>query len=566
MTTIANYNVSLTMDANKYVDGSRLSRKETASLTRAINSTRTPAEKYERNLSLLDKALAKGAISQSTYTNLLNKQKDALDRVSVKTKRATAVFTKLAGAVAAVGFGRIIRDASKLAMETEQVAVKFRVLTGSAESAEDVLNRIRTFAASTPFRFEELSGAASGLLAFGSSTGEVVKELRMLGDISSGVGMPIGELASLYGKARIQQTLFSEDINQFTGRGIDVITEFANQLGVASSQVKGLAADGKISFANLQTALETMVSKGGDFNGMTEELSETTGGKLSTAMDKLQTSMIEMGEKFEPVILALVEGFEEGDSVIQVVVASVEELADALAMTVTFSRDLYRNFTGAQAGFASLSKELDRQDARDTRRFVAETFAEEFGAEEKKKRAALEATEKQQAKLAAERKAIFEDIAAERKKDHERAIMREKAAKSFQDHLAKIREKADKEATKAAEAQLKLGKTALDNAKKHFAEERKRAEQRRKDIVGLMGSAGAEASSSEAVKFLAQQQNARLAQAELLPAEPSEKQLLDQTKKQLVILNKQAAIAERQEVQLERLIQTMEETKVRRIR
>ena len=37
--------------------------------------------------------------------------------------------------------------------------------------------------------------------------------IRDSGDVASGLGIPLGELSEIYGKARVQGTLFAEDLN-----------------------------------------------------------------------------------------------------------------------------------------------------------------------------------------------------------------------------------------------------------------------------------------------------------------------------------------------------------------
>jgi len=71
---------------------------------------------------------------------------------------------------------------------------------------------------------EEVSQAGKSLKAFGFDAAAIVPTMTRLGDVAAGLNIPIGELSELYGKARTQGTLFSEDINQLTGRGIPIIS------------------------------------------------------------------------------------------------------------------------------------------------------------------------------------------------------------------------------------------------------------------------------------------------------------------------------------------------------
>ena len=189
-----------------------------------------------------------------------------------------------------------------LAAEAETAAVQFSVLTGSAESAAAVMRDINKFAAETPFESMEITQAAKQLLAFGGSASSLVGELRTLGDLSAGMGIPLTELAEIYGKARIQGRLFMEDINQLQGRGINVTAELAKEFG----NVRDAVEKGKVNFSHLEKALKAMTSEGGGFFGMMLKLSETFQGQLSTLIDNIKAIGRDLGALVLPKLTEIV--------------------------------------------------------------------------------------------------------------------------------------------------------------------------------------------------------------------------------------------------------------------
>lgn len=197
------------------------------------------------------------------------------------------------GVAAVVGLGTW---AVKLAADAEQARVSFTTMLGSVEKAKALMGEIQGFAAATPFETTELVNATKKLLAFGTAQEQIIPTMRVLGDVSAGLGIPLNELADLYGKARVQGTLMAEDINQLVGRGIPVIQEFAKQMGVSQSQVKELASQGKIGFNNLQEALVSMTGQGGRFAGMMEAQSVTVSGLFSTLKDAVSQNLQRIGE------------------------------------------------------------------------------------------------------------------------------------------------------------------------------------------------------------------------------------------------------------------------------
>lgn len=183
-----------------------------------------------------------------------------------------------------------------LAADTEQTAVSFKVLLGSAEKAETVMADLKKFAASTPFEFPELAKSGKQLLAFGVNAESLVPTLTRLGDVSAGLGIPLNELSEIYGKAKVQGRLMMEDINQLQGRGINVTSQLAKQFGVTEEAVRSLVSGGKVNFGNLEQAFISMTGKGGQFAGMMEAQSQTMSGLWSTAKDTVNAALTKIGD------------------------------------------------------------------------------------------------------------------------------------------------------------------------------------------------------------------------------------------------------------------------------
>ena len=140
------------------------------------------------------------------------------------------------------------------AADFERTRVAFTTLIGDAAKAEGALGRGRELGGRMAFEFPELADAGRKLIAFGESADTVPETLRRIGDVSAGVQAPVGEIAELYGKARVQGRLFAEDINQLTGRGIPIIQQLARQFGVSDSQVKKLVETGQVGFPQIEQA------------------------------------------------------------------------------------------------------------------------------------------------------------------------------------------------------------------------------------------------------------------------------------------------------------------------
>lgn len=198
-------------------------------------------------------------------------------------------FTTAMGAVITLG------KSLKLAGEFEQATVAMTVMLRSAQDAKMVLSDLQDFAAETPFEFTELLQASRSLVGFGFAANEVAPTLKMLGDIAAGVGQPIGEIAVVFGKARVQGRAFARDIHELTNRGIPIIQGLAKQFGVADNAVMKLVEEGKVGFPQIQSAMEAMVAKGGQFAGLMDKQSKTMLGSFSNLKDQITLYMQDAG-------------------------------------------------------------------------------------------------------------------------------------------------------------------------------------------------------------------------------------------------------------------------------
>jgi tape measure domain-containing protein len=218
----------------------------------------------------------------------------------VSTMRAA--LGSIAGTLGTLSVAGAVVGMVKLAADAETLSVQLEVLTGSAGAAAKVMKDVSKFAASTPFQKAEIGKAAKQLLAFNGEADNVIDELRMIGDLAAATGIPLGDLAEIYGKARVQGRLFGEDINQLTGRGIPIVTALATQFGVAESEIKKMVSEGKVGFPELERAFKDMTGDGGKFAGMMERLSETTAGKFSTMKDNFIEIGTELGTQLLPAV------------------------------------------------------------------------------------------------------------------------------------------------------------------------------------------------------------------------------------------------------------------------
>ena len=182
------------------------------------------------------------------------------------------------------------------AIQFEQLEARLRVLTGSAEQGAAVFERIKTFAAQTPFEVGDLVEASSQLMAFGFSADEALNSLQYLGDIAAATGSNINEISLILGQARTVGVAFTQDLRQLASRGIPVFEMLQEETGLTGKAFNKFVADGGVTFDVLNRILQQTASEGGKFFGGMQMQSQTLGGALSNFKDSASIAFAELGK------------------------------------------------------------------------------------------------------------------------------------------------------------------------------------------------------------------------------------------------------------------------------
>ncbi len=232
--------------------------------------------------------------------------RSASDQIEADGGDIEAVFTRIqkAASLAAAGFSlkEFVGKVTSTRGEFQQLEVAFNTMLGSEEKAVALMDQLTRTAATTPFDLQGIANGAKQLLAYGVNAEDVNGTLIRLGDIAAGLSIPLGDLVYLYGTTMAQGRLYTQDLNQFTGRGIPMIGELAKQFGVAESQVKKLVEEGKVGFPEVQKVIENLTNEGGKFGGLMEAQSKTIVGQISNIEDAIDSMFNEIGRSSEGII------------------------------------------------------------------------------------------------------------------------------------------------------------------------------------------------------------------------------------------------------------------------
>lgn len=326
---------------------------------------------------------AKYSGSVSPAKDMTNQMTNAFAQMIAEMKQAPTVGEGISSL-----FGRLNGDARQLAMslvgglgfeqlaehifnvrsQFQQLEISFTTMLGSEQKAGALMDELIQTAARTPFNMTDVTEGAKQLLAYGIQANEVNDTLVHLGDIASGLNIPLSQLVYLYGTTISQGRMFTIDLHQFMGRGIPMAETLGQIMGKTVSQVQEAVTKGEVGADLVKEAIVKMSSEGSKFGGLMNKQAETLQGRWSNIEDTIDQAINSIGQKTQGIfgtgldlISSLIENWE----------TLVKVIGSAAVMVGTYKAGLMaaasiQKVQNAMT-MASITEELDSKlgEARD---------------------------------------------------------------------------------------------------------------------------------------------------------------------------------------------------------
>lgn len=254
-------------------------------------------------------------------------------KASQEGNQLDEVFKKVAKAAASMGIAfsakQFISDLVKVRGEFQQTEIAFETMLGSADKANALVAQLTDTAAKTPFGMTDVTQGAKQLLAYGFAAEEVNDTIVRLGNVASGLSVPLNDLVYLYGTTMTQGRVFTQDMRQFMGRGIPLADELAKQFGVSKDKVNELVTAGKVGFPEVKKAIESMTNEGGKFYNLMLKQSASLTGQTSNLKDAVEMMKNEIGKSVQDIAAGaistaskLVENYDKVGKVVAAVITT----------------------------------------------------------------------------------------------------------------------------------------------------------------------------------------------------------------------------------------------------
>lgn len=231
-------------------------------------------------------------------------------------KKGAGVAVAAVGAVtAALGAGVVAGVKYNASIESYQTS--FKVMTGSAEKAAEVIDKLKKVGAETPFELPDLADTTQLLMNYGFSADEAMDKMMMLGDISQGSAEKMSRIATAYGQMSSAGKVSLEDVKQMIEAGFNPLQEISESTGESMASLYDRISKGTISVDEITASMQRATSEGGKYFQSMEKQSQTFSGLISTLKDNAQQLL---GEVVKPISDGLTE------SLLPAAISAIEQL------------------------------------------------------------------------------------------------------------------------------------------------------------------------------------------------------------------------------------------------
>lgn len=267
--------------------------------------------------------------AQAMERSIRNSMNGATDEVGRLETRIMDMARTCAGYITsyltAQGMYGLMQSVIATRGQFQQLEMAFETMLGSGTKAHALMAQMTETAAKTPFDLAGVAGGAKQLLAYGESADKVNDTLVRLGNIASGLSIPLNDIVYLYGTTMVQGRLYAQDVRQFTGRGIPLVRELADMYGVSAEEINAMVSAGKIGFPEVEKVLLKLTNQGGQFYNLMEKQSSSLTGMIANLGDAWDMALNDIGTANQDIFAAGIEGattlVEHMDDILRIVKA-----------------------------------------------------------------------------------------------------------------------------------------------------------------------------------------------------------------------------------------------------
>lgn len=299
--------------------------------TKKIKETTTQAQKAAQNIS-------KGFNSVGDVFKGIGKTFSKIGTTLSATITAPVVGLGVATANTAINFLSLKESAS----------TAFKVLLGSGEAAQKMLDDLYTFAKTTPFSYDTYLTAGKTLVAMGVAAEDCIPYLDGITNaaIATGTGQEgVNSLSQALGRMQSSGKVTLETLNVLTYSGIPAIKILANEYGVTTEEMYKMISNSEILADEALPKLIQGMNEGTDgaagataaYGGLAKEMKGNLSGALDSLRSKFRNMSIEIwdAEEAYPELIKVIQEFTSNLDVLPKIFESVSKAAVPVLKTLS---------------------------------------------------------------------------------------------------------------------------------------------------------------------------------------------------------------------------------------
>ena len=211
----------------------------------------------------------------------------------------------------------LLKNVVQIGGEFEKQKLAMSSMLGSIEQADDIFNRMKNLALTSPFNFKDLSNYSRQLTAFGTPYKDLYDTTNRLADISAGLGGDMSRLVLAFSQVKAAAYLRGQEMRQFTEFGVSLPDLLAKKYSeaehriVTAGDVIERVSKRMVSFKDVKDVLWKSTDKGGQFYGMQDVLAQSTSGMASNLKDAIDTMYYDIANSNSGMIKESIKGITE---------------------------------------------------------------------------------------------------------------------------------------------------------------------------------------------------------------------------------------------------------------
>ena len=373
-------------DSSLFTQGVTKAARMSRKLSKDIAVTRTPLERYKKEIMQANRAMKAGLLDQKAYlhskkrlkkqyyeeTALLKKNSHAL-LLNTKAKNANAVASSrmnlaniggaaasmfggkggaavgrgigigaMAGGPAGIGLAAAFGGAFATARmmeefgDLQEAATDLKVFLGE-EFGEESANAFRKIARESSLTTKGLIKNARVWASYGLETDNIVDMVERLGIAAGGEREAFDNLTRAMAQVNAAGKLMGQEKNQLINAGFS-LKIIADEAGVSMTNFAKAMEEGAISAEHVNNALIKATNEGGLYFGRLEKKSKTLNGQLDLLTNNFNDLFANLGESGEGGFSVLLKSLNEVLSEASSVISQANELEKSRQETLRLRR------------------------------------------------------------------------------------------------------------------------------------------------------------------------------------------------------------------------------------